>query len=197
MANAPHDNVVSETADQPSKLYWLDIDVTFNDIIRRQRMNPDDLVARRPRSSSQYSVLRGVGTVANALSVGEQDATFEHFHVDLAAFAQSEENFAHPELHRSAKMIWNDVDARPPRLEVYVSAKMLRHMLELFVTKRIDAVILSMKIAVMQEPIVETNSRHKLLPLLDRDGHLYFRRTECELLSVHASLAPERTRRQS
>jgi hypothetical protein len=188
MANAPHDNVVSETDDQPSKLYWLDIDVIFNDIIHRQRMNPKDLVARRPRSSWQYSVLRGVGTVANALSVGEQDATFEHFHVDLAAFAQSEENFAHPELHRSAKMIWNDVDARPPRLEVYVSAKMLRHMLELFVTKRIDAVILSMKIAVMQEPIVGTNSRHKLLPLLDRNGHLYFRRTECELLSVHASL---------
>src|SRR5580704_6631021 len=160
-------------------------------------MNPKHLVARRPRSSWQYSVPRGVGTVTNALSVGEQDATFEHFHVDLAAFAQSEENFAHPEVHRSAKMIWNDVDARPPRLEVYISAKMLRHMLELFVTKRIDAVILSMKIAVMQEPIVETNSRHKLLPLLDRDGHLYFRRTECELLSVHASLAPERGRRQS
>jgi hypothetical protein len=164
MANAPHNNVVSETTNQPSKLYWLDIDVTFNDIIRRQRMNPNDLVALRPRSFLQYSVLRGVGTVANALSVGEPEAIFEHFHVDLAAFGQIEENFAHPELHRSAKMIWNNVDARPPRLEVYVSAKMLQHMLELFVMKRIDAVILSMKIALMQQPIGETNIRHKFLP---------------------------------
>jgi hypothetical protein len=29
------------------------------------------------------------------------------------------------------------------------------------------------------------------LPLLDKDGHLYFRRTQCELLSVNAALARE------
>ena len=98
-----------------SKLYWLDIDVTFNDILRQQRMIPGDSIIRLPPSSLQYSVLHGVGTVANALSVGDRAKTFDRFAVDVAAFIQSDENFAPSEDHRSAKMIWNEVDVRAPR----------------------------------------------------------------------------------
>jgi hypothetical protein len=64
------------------------------------------------------------------------------------------------------------------------------------VTKRIDTVIMSMKIAVVLEAIVDASPGPELLPVLNKDGHLYFRRTQCELLSVHASLASERARRQ-
>jgi hypothetical protein len=94
-------------------------------------------------------------------------------------------------------MIWNEVDVRSPRLEIYVQTKMLRQLVELYVTKRIDTVIMSIKIAVVRETIVETIPDSELLPILDKDGHLYFRRTQCELLSVHALLARERIRRQS
>jgi hypothetical protein len=94
-------------------------------------------------------------------------------------------------------MIWNEVNVHSPRLEIYVQAKMLRHLVELYVTKRIDTVIMSMKIAVVRQPIVDASSGSELLPLLDNDGRLYFRRAQCELLSVHASLAHERARRQS
>ena len=53
-------------------------------------------------------------------------------------------------------MIWNEVDVRSPRLEIYVQTKMLRHLVELYVTKRIDAIILSMKIAVERQVVIDT-----------------------------------------
>jgi hypothetical protein len=192
MATGSPRNLYGESADQRSKLYWLDIDVNFNDIVRQHRMMSSNPDVRRLPSSLRHSVLRGVGTVANALSVGDGGTTFQHFEVDVAAFVQDDEYDGFPELHRSAKMIWNEVDARSPRLEIYVRTKMLRHLVELYVTKRIDTVIMSMKIAIVRHTTLSTGPGSELLPLLNEDGHLYFRRTQCELLSVHASLARER-----
>ena len=137
--------------------------------------------------------MNGVGTVENALSVGNSDTTFNRFEVDVAAFLQTDEYFEPAELNRSAKMIWNDVDIEAPRLEIYVQPKMLRHIVELYVSKRIDKVIMSMKIAITRQPMGGAGSGSDLLPLLDRDGRLYFRRTQCELLSVRASLTHEHT----
>jgi hypothetical protein len=194
MATKARHSLSGERADQPSRLYWLDIDVTFNDIIRPQRIIVPSGLVRQPPSSLQYSALRGIGTVANALYLSEEGTSLDHFEVDVAAFAQSNERVALPELHRSAKMIWNETDAHSPRLEIYVQRKMLRHFVELYVTKRIDTVLMSLKIAVMLWSIADTSPGSELLPLLDKDGHLYFRRTECELLSVQASLVRERTR---
>lgn len=194
MATAARRDLFSESADQHSKLYWLDVNVTFHDIIRQQRMMSSNVFVRRSPLSLQHSVLRGVGTVANALSVGERGATFDNFAADVAAFLQTDDYYAFPELHRSAKMVWNEVDARSPRLEIYVKTKMLGHLVELYVTKRIDTVVMSMKIAIVRHTTLDEGSRSELLPLLDKDGHLYFRRTQCELLSVHASLARGRAR---
>ncbi len=186
-----------ERPDSRSRLYWLDIDVTFNDIIRQDRIIPSYQIARLPLSSLQSSILNGVGTVENALSVGDGVTTFNQFEVDVAAFVQTDENFELAELNRSAKMIWNDVDVEAPRLEIYVQPKMLRHLVELYVTKRIDTVIMSMKIAITRQPLGAVLPGSERLPLLDRDGRLYFRRTQCELLSVQASLAPESASGQS
>ena len=156
-----------------------------------------DQISRMRPSSSRYSVLNGVGTVANALTVGDGGTTFSRFEVDVAAFVQTDENFEPAELNRSAKMIWNDVDVQAPRLEIYVQPKMLRHLVELYVSKRIDAVIMSMKIAVTRQPAGDTGAGSELLPVLDRDQRLYFRRTQCELLSVHAALTYETIRRDA
>jgi hypothetical protein len=112
------------------------------------------VVVRRPPLALQYSVLHGVGTVANALSVGDAATTFDRFPVDVAALVQTEDNFGLPEIHRSARTIWNEVDVRSPRLEIYVQTKMLRHLVELYVTKRIDTVARSMKIAVERQPFL-------------------------------------------
>jgi hypothetical protein len=69
------------------KLYWLDIDVTFGDIMRQQRMASSRRIVRS-RSPLQYSVLHGVGTVANSLSVGDWAKTFDWFAVDVAALVK-------------------------------------------------------------------------------------------------------------
>jgi hypothetical protein len=181
-----------EQSDSQSKLYWLDIDVNFNDIMRQQRMATSTPDIRLPPSSLQYSVLHGVGTVANALSVGDRAKTFDRFAVDVAAFVQTDENLAASEPPRSARMIWNDFDVRAPRLQIYVQIKMLRHLVELYVTKRINTVIMSMKIAVVRHIAPDTRHDSELLPVLDKEGRLYFRRTQCELLSVQASLVQDR-----
>jgi hypothetical protein len=196
MATGTRRALFGEGLDPRSKLYWLDIDVTFHEISRQSRMIPSNIHVRRPPSSLQYSVLHGAGAVANALSVGEKGTTFHTFEVDVAALVQPDDNITPAERHRSARMIWNEVDVRSPRLEIHVQAKMLRHLVELYVTKRIDTVIMSMKIAVVLETIADTSLESELLPVLDNDGRLYFRRTHCELLSVHASLASERAGRQ-
>jgi hypothetical protein len=187
----------SEGSDARSRLYWLDIDVNFKDIIRQQRMSSHHQISRLLPPSLQYSILTGVGTVANALSVGEDATTFNRFKVDVAAFIQTNEIFEAAELNRSAKMIWNDVDVQSPRLEIYVQPKMLRHLVELYVTKRIDTIIMSMKIAVTRQPMADSGPGSELLPVLDTDQRLFFRRTQCELLSVHASLAHQSGSRQS
>jgi hypothetical protein len=178
-----------------SKLYWLDIDLIFDGITRQQQITSSPVIVRRSPSALQYSVLHGVGTVVNALSVGDLATIFDRFQVDVAALVQTEDNFVLDELHRSARMTWNDLDVASPRLEIYVQTKMLRHLVELYITKRIDAVIMSMKIAVERQAVIDTSAESELLPLLDKDGHLYFRRTQCELLSVHAALTHKRTRR--
>src|ERR1700722_14427788 len=177
-----------ERADLRSKLYWLDIDVTFDDITRQQQIIPSRLIVRRPPSVLQYSVVHFVATVANAPSAGGAVASFDRFQVDVATLVQTADIFGLPEIHRWARMIWNEVDVRSPRLEIYLQTKMLRHLVELYVTKRIDTVAMSMKIAVERQTIIDTSADAELLPLLDKDGHLYFRRTQCELLSVHAAL---------
>jgi hypothetical protein len=182
-----------ELPDPRSKLYWLDIDVAFNDLVRQQRITPFNPIVRGPRSSLRQSVLHGVGTATNALAVGDRANTFDRFAVDVAAIVQTEEDIALH--HRSAKMIWNEIDMRSPRLQVHVQPRILGHMVELYLTKRIDTVRMSMKIAIEREIIIDSDHNSDLLPVLDGDGRLYFRRTECELLAVQASLARERIRR--
>ena len=173
-------------------MYWLDIEVTFSDIIRQQRIVPRHNMAHVLPSDLEYSVLTGLGTVANALSVGDSGTSFDRFEVEVAAFVRTDEYFEPYELHRSAKMIWNDIDVQFPRLEIHVQPKMLRHLVELYLTKRIDTVTMSMKIAVTRQPIADRSAGFELLPLLDHNGRLYFRGTQSELLSVRASLSHER-----
>ena len=90
-------------------------------------------------------------------------------------------------------MIWNEVDAHSLRVEIYVQTKTLRHLVELYVTKRIDAIITSMKIAVERQVVIDTTGIPNYCRSLTK-MHI-FRRTQCELLSVHASLSHERTGR--
>jgi hypothetical protein len=115
--------------------------------------------------------------------------------VDVASLMHNEENYL--EARPSARMMWSEADPRPPRLEIYISNNILRHLVELYVTKRIDKVVMFMQIAVIAEHFADTAASPKILPQLDQTGHLYFRHTQCELLSVFTSLASGRAKAQA
>jgi hypothetical protein len=178
-------------ADRASRMYWLNIDVDINDIIRQQEMLVGNFAVQRSPLILQYCVLHGVGTVENALTVGEKKTDIDRFAVSVTTFAPSEENESILQLHRSARMIWSEVDPRAPQLKIYIKPTMLGHLVELYVTKRIDAVGMFMQIAVSDWPMESAGVMDET-PLLDQGGRLYFRRTQCELLSVYASLARRR-----
>src|SRR5260370_18807891 len=165
MTIKPRYNLFGEGDDRSSKLYWLNVGLNINDIIRLQRTIPNSLVIRPRPSSLQYCVLRGIGTAENVVTVGEKGTDFDHFAVDVAPFVQTEENSPTPELHRSAKMIWSEVDPSSARLEIYIRNNMLRHLVELYVTKRVYTVKMFIKIAVTESSIADTNTLAEIFPL--------------------------------
>ena len=178
-----------------SKLYWLNIEVNIHNILFQQRVIENNILVHPRPLTVEYCVLHGIGAVSNALTVGERGIDFDHFVVDLASFRRNEENYL--EARPSARMIWNEVDPRSQRLEIYLSNNMLRHLVELYVTKRIDKVAIFMKIAVIAEPFANTGNIPEILPVLDQTGHLYFRHTQYELLSVFTSLTKARAKVQA
>jgi hypothetical protein len=111
--NARSNQYVSRETDPSSKLYWLNIEVNINDILFRQRAIQHNTLVHPPRPLTlEYCVLRGIGAVANALTVGEKGTDFDHFVVDLASFMQSEENYL--EARPSARMTWSDSPLAAP-----------------------------------------------------------------------------------
>jgi hypothetical protein len=191
-----HPNLYGRRGIYPSsKAYWLNVEVNINDIRFRQQVIRNNILTYPRPLTLEYCVLHGIGAVANALTVGETATHFDHFVVDVASFMQNEENYLEP--RQSARMFWSEADPSSPRLEIYISNNMLRHLVELYVTKRIDKVAMFMQIAVNVEPFATTGVRPEILPLLDQSGHLYFRHTQCELLSVFTSLASGRAKVQA
>ena len=195
LIDARPDSYGRRGTDPSSKLYWLNIELNINNILFRQQATQNNLLVHPRPLTLEYCVLRGIGAVANALTVGEKGPDFDHFVVDVASFMQNEQNYL--EARPSARMVWSEVDPRSQRLEIYISDNMLRHLVELYVTKRIDKVAMFMQIAVIAEPVAKTGVSPEILPLLDQTGHLYFRHTQCELLSVFTSLASGRANAQA
>jgi hypothetical protein len=178
-----------------SKLYWLNIELNINSIFFRQRAIKNNVLINPQLLTLQYCVLHGIGAVTNVLTVGEMGIDFDHFVVDVASLMHNEENYL--EARPSARMMWSEADPRLPRHEIYISNNILRHLVELYVTKRIDNVVMFMQIAVIAEHFADTAASPRILPQLDQTGHLYFRHTQCELLSVFTSLASGHAKAQA
>ncbi len=87
------------------------------------------------------------------------------------------------------RLVWDRASDRSWRSKIYISNNMLRHLVELFVTKRIDFVKLSLQLRTFKDRIGNFEmASPDGFPLLSEAGHLYFRRSQCELLSVYASM---------
>jgi hypothetical protein len=170
------------------KLYWLHIDVMLRDIFVRQRTERKRLIRHQQPLPLEYCVLEGVGGVANRLRVGQDGEGFDRFIVDIAGYIADEENHLTFDLRPSAKLIWHKTNDGSPRLDIYIPNKLLRRLIELYVTKRIDRVQLHTQIAVVGEEMGNFDGFPEGFPLLGDADHLYFRRAQCGLLSVITSL---------
>jgi hypothetical protein len=170
-----------------SKRYWLDIDVGLRNLFHRQLTATNRIISLQ--QTLEYCVLEGVGAVDNALTVGQQRLDFDRFLVHIARNIGTEEEHPVVELRPSARMIWNHLNEPSPRLDIYIPNNISRHLVEFYVTKRIDRVQLSIQIAVVGDRMTTLDGLPEGIPLLDEAGQLHFRRTQCELLSVYTSLA--------
>jgi hypothetical protein len=170
-----------------SRLYWLDIDVMLQDLFFRQLAEQDKIIRLRQSSMPEYCVLEGVGAVANALTVGRDGVDFDRFLVYISGYDGDENNSLSYDLRYSSKMIWINTNDRSPRLDIFIPKNISRHLTELYVTKRIDNVKLSVQMAVTGNH-VEDDSQPEGFPLLSEAERLYFRRVQCELLSVYTSI---------
>ena len=170
------------------QLYWLDINVTLQNVFFTQSSVAGRINKYRQPWSLGYCVLEGVGAVKKALTVVQDRLEFDRFVVRIAGY--EEDTLDESELGpRSCRLVWDNTDAHSLQSVVYIAHGLLRHLVELFVTKRIDEVQLSVQIAVAGGHPSKLEVASDGLPLLGEAGRLHFRRSRCELLSVYTSLA--------
>ena len=171
-----------------SSLYWLNMDVKLQDIFFRQGKGWKRNIARERPLSLEYCVLAGVGAVANALTVGSEGIDFDRFKVHISGYFEEETLTSVYELRPPARMVWSKTEDRSPRLDIYIPNNLLRHLTELYVSKRIDRLQMAMLIAVSENESENVDALQEGFPLLGKSEHLSFRRVQCELLSVYTSL---------
>lgn len=175
-------------------IYWVDIDIALHKLIVRRRLSTLNFLDRQGPSYIEYCAIEGIGAlkqVAYDLQGGVEDHQegVEDYQFDVQVAGGQEidmDPFDQPFLCR---LVWDRASDRSWRSKIYISSNMLRHLVELFVTKRIDSVKLSLQLRTFKDRIgnIEMPSPDGF-PLLSEAGHLYFRRSQCELLSVYASM---------
>ncbi len=171
-----------------SKLYWFNIDIVLRDIYFRHRSGWSKILEPEPQLALEYCVLEGVGAVGNALTVGTEGIDFDRFVVDISGYFEAEGFPTRDDLRPPARMVWNKIEERSPRLDIYIPNNLFRHLTELYITKRIDSLKMAMLIAVTGNNSDDPDSLRDGFPLLGESQHLFFPRVQCELLSVYASL---------
>lgn len=172
MHMAPSRPAAIRTSIGSTKLYWLDIDVALRNILRSRRTEPAKATGLQRLLSLEHCILEGVGAVTNALAVGHEPFEVDRFLVNIDSYTEVDTTSF--ELRSSARMIWNNLNERSLRLDIYLSRNLTNHLIELYVTKRIDRVQISIQIAVIGDYM--ENIPPEGFPLLGETGRLHFRR---------------------
>lgn len=93
-----------------SKLYWLAVDVTLQDISFGPRAVRNRIADRQQPLFLDCCVLEGWGAVATALTVGPEGMGFDQFTVGIDGYIEDDRNNSNIELRQSAKLTWNKMD---------------------------------------------------------------------------------------
>jgi hypothetical protein len=126
------------------ELSWLGVDVFLRDIFVRQRTEQNRLSGHRQGFPLEYCVLEGVGAVSNRL--GQEKEGVEYFIVEISGYVDDEDNRLTFQFRPSAKMVWNKTNEHSQKMDIHIPNSLSRHLIELFVTKRIDKVEGDMRI---------------------------------------------------
>jgi len=175
-----------------SRSHWLNIDVQLQDIVFRRRREGDPALTLRLSLGLDDCVLQGVGAVANVLVVGREGLDFDRFPVAISGPAQDDRWRPAHGLKQPAKMTWRRTGEASPRLEIAIPDNLSRRLVELYVSKRIDAVHLAMRLAVSgAKAEAEPDFSGRFAFLVERERRSSGR-AQCEVLSVYTSLGETR-----
>jgi hypothetical protein len=175
-------------ATRRSELHWLNIDVQLRDIVFRRRRERDRTLSPPLSLSFEDWVLQGVGALSNALTVGRDGVDFDRFLVAISGQAQDNGYLRAYGLKQPTRLIWRRTGEASPRLEIAIPDNLSRRLIELYVSKRIDAVQLAMRLTIYgRNAEAEPGLSDRFLLLVEQE-HRFSRRAQCELLSVYTSL---------
>ncbi|MBV9289061.1 MAG: hypothetical protein JO288_14815 [Hyphomicrobiales bacterium] len=163
--------------------YWVDVDVALSGIVRQRVPSPLRLVGRQPISIFEDCILEGVGAVGFAPNETTGAAGENRFAVRISRNGEDHARQTRLEDYGACQVIWDQRGDRSWRSTMYISDFMLRHIVEFFVTKRIDSVRFSLQVNVFEDAAKSVDS----LDEWSQPAFLSDRHTRCRLLSIYTS----------
>jgi hypothetical protein len=164
----------------------LDIDVSLHDMVYQRYASAVNFLGRqRPATVEDYAI---EGAVSAPLSVDEA----ETFLVYISGFEP--DSIDQIELDR-------DPDRRSPCFistdrqseyswctNVFIQGAVFRRLVELYASRRIDSVRLTIKLHVLRGPTDKLELPSVTFPMLGPSGALSLQHVRCQLMSVYTSL---------
>ena len=170
----------------------LDIDVSLTDIVFQRFENGfDGLGERRPSSLVDYAI---EGVVHSGAAEG--DGPSDPFLVYLSGYAQADRMDRYEDFDQRS-VCYIATDLRPDyawRANIYIERALFRRLVELYVSRRIDAARISVLLKVLRDPsgAVEVPSLDHPMLRFSHDRH--DRHSRAHLMSVQTSLGAPKGR---
>jgi hypothetical protein len=171
------------------KAHWVDIDVALNGIRHRRPSGLPKLYQDAPASCrAEECVLEGVGVVGYAPKAAGGGSDDNRFAVRIGP---DEDNVSVNEiafdLRSPCHVVWDQRADGSWQSNIYIRNHILRQIVELFVTKRIHNIRLSIQVSVLRDRLgrLAFPSKHARSPSIpDRRSDM---RVHSRLMSVFAS----------
>jgi hypothetical protein len=171
------------------KAHWVEMEVALNGIFHRRRSPLPKSQQYAPASRLiEECVLEGVGAVGYAPKAAEGGPDDKRFAVRIVS------------RHRGTSVDEIEFDERSPchvvwdqradgswQSNISIPNHILRHIIEFFVTKRIDNIRLSIQVSVLKDQLTGLAFSSEQIPLPSGPDHLSALHTRCRLMSVYAS----------
>ena len=164
----------------------LDIDVALHDMVFQRYTSSLNFLGRHRPSSIEDYAIEGSVVVPSSDEGGElflvYISGFEPDNVDIAEFDRDPDRRSpcYISTDRHVEYSWCT--------NVFVQGSIFRRLVELYSSRRIDAVRLTVKLHLLRGPADKVELPSVTLPMLGPSGALSLQHVRCQLLSVYTSL---------